>query len=120
MIQLNESNFAEETMEGVVVVDFGAAWCGPCRMLEPVLKELTGAKICKVDIDQAPALAKQFNVSAVPTIIFFKDGVKASQHVGLLSKQSFQQKIDEVRGSLNDIGKVSVYDNLGKKIGEQG
>lgn len=120
MIQLNESNFAESINEGVVVVDFGAPWCGPCRALEPILETLTGAKVCKVNIDDSPRLAQQFGVSAVPTIVFFKDGVKVDTQVGLIPQQTLQQKIESVRAMPNAMGKASVYDEQGRKIGEEG
>ena len=75
---VNSNEFRNEISEGVVLVDFFATWCGPCKMLGPVLedlgKELEGkAKIIKVDIDQSGDLADEFRISSVPTMILFKD-----------------------------------------------
>lgn len=94
MIQINESNFDEETREGVVVLDFYADWCGPCKMLTPVLEEVIGAKVGKVDIDKENDLAAKFKVSAVPTLLFFKDGLLMDRVVGIQTLQALQAKID--------------------------
>lgn len=76
---INSSEFEGITKEGVVLVDFFATWCGPCKMLSPVLEELEGkfegkATIVKVDVDQSSDLAGKFQVQAVPTMLLFKDG----------------------------------------------
>ncbi len=89
---INESEFLREINEGVVVVDFFASWCGPCRMmgavLEEVDKELNGkAKILKVDVDQSQNLARQFGVMSIPTIVVFKDGKQVHKQIGFVPKE---------------------------------
>ncbi len=80
-------NFDEFIRDGVVVVDFWAKWCGPCKMLAPVLDELVekypNVKFGKVDVDIAPELAKRFNVMAIPNVCFFKNGELADRVIGL-------------------------------------
>lgn len=81
---VNSNEFKSEIENGVVVVDFFATWCGPCKMLAPVLEGLSSemegkAKIIKVDIDQSSDLANKFEVSSVPTMMVFKDGKKQIQ-----------------------------------------
>jgi thioredoxin 1 len=94
MMELNESNFSAETSTGVVVVDFYAPWCGPCRMLAPALEQVTGAKIVKVNTDNNQQLAMQHNVSGIPKLLFMKDGQVMDQLTGLVSQQTIQSKID--------------------------
>ncbi len=79
--------------KGKVLVDFFATWCGPCRMLAPVLDELATEKanevtVYKVDIDASPEIAAHFNVTSVPTLILFKDGEAVKQTVGAQPKQN--------------------------------
>ena len=96
---VNNDEFRSEISEGVVLVDFFATWCGPCKMLAPVLEnlseEMSGkVKIIKVDIDQSPALADEFRIISVPTMILFKNGKVAEQMVGFLPKERIQQVIE--------------------------
>jgi thioredoxin 1 len=99
-MKIVESNeFKSEIESGVTVVDFFATWCGPCKMLAPVLEGLAGemegkVKFIKVDIDQSLDLANEFQISSVPTMIIFKDGQKAEQLVGFLPKERIQQAIE--------------------------
>jgi len=99
-MKIVESNeFKSEIESGVTVVDFFATWCGPCKMLAPVLEGLAGemegkVKFIKVDIDQSLDLANEFQISSVPTMIIFKDGQKADQLVGFLPKERIQQAIE--------------------------
>ncbi len=83
-----------------VLVDFFATWCGPCKMLSPVLEEVASevgerAKIIKVDIDQAPSIAQRLNVMSVPTLIAFSDGKPVAHKVGVQTKQALLSMIGQ-------------------------
>ena len=92
VININESNFDENIKSGVVLVDFWATWCRPCRMMGPIIEkvgdEMNGkARVCKVDIDQNNAIAQRYGIQNIPTILIFKDGKIAGQFVGLTNKE---------------------------------
>jgi thioredoxin 1 len=99
-MKIVESNeFKSEIESGITVVDFFATWCGPCKMLAPVLEGLSGemegkAKFIKVDIDQSLELASEFQIASVPTMVIFKDGKKVEQLVGFLPKEKIQQAVE--------------------------
>ena len=83
-----DSNFKEEIKKGVTLVDFSAAWCGPCRMLSPIIEEVAKnfenkATVAKVDIDSDQKIAAEYQVTSVPTMILFKDGKEVERMVGL-------------------------------------
>ena len=86
----NETELNDITKEGITIVDFYANWCGPCRMLSPVLEELeeenSSISIAKVDVDEARELAMKYKISAIPALLFFKDGNLAATEVGFMSK----------------------------------
>ncbi|ERT68068.1 MULTISPECIES: thioredoxin [Cetobacterium] len=99
VLSLNNSNFKGEVIEskGLVLVDFWADWCGPCKMLAPILEELSGeteAKICKVNVDESGDLAGDYGIRSIPTMIIFKDGVKVDQIVGLRQKSELLEKLN--------------------------
>ncbi len=100
-IELTNENFEATTSEGVALVDFWAPWCGPCRMISPVIEELAEefdgkAKICKVNTDEQQDLSMKFGVRSIPTIIFMKDGEVVDTMVGAASKQAFADKINSL------------------------
>jgi thioredoxin 1 len=98
MKNVNESNFVEETKDGIVIVDFYAEWCGPCKALTPILELITGAKVVKVNVDENQDLAAKHAVSAIPKILFMKDGVVVETMMGLNTKPVIQAKVDALRG----------------------
>lgn len=101
IVDLNSENFENEVLqsETPVLVDFWAQWCGPCKMLSPILDELAGeyagkVKIGKVDVDENQELSAQYSVLSIPTLLIFKDGKVQEQHVGLKGKSELKQALD--------------------------
>ena len=94
VIELNASNFEREVLQSQkpVLVDFWASWCGPCRMLAPVIDEIAeeneDVKVCKVNVDEQEELAARFGIMSIPTLLVFKNGVLQGQTVGVQSKQA--------------------------------
>lgn len=97
----NEENFNQLIENGVVVVDFFATWCGPCKMLGPVLEDLSNdrseVKFVKIDVDQNQNLAKSFGIMSVPTLLLFKDGQQVSTKNGFLPKEALNEWIEEYK-----------------------
>lgn len=94
VIQLNEENFQSEIKDyaGVALIDFYADWCGPCKMVSPVVDEIAEEhpefKVCKVNVDEASTLASEFSVMSIPTLVVMKNGEIAGSHIGLTSKSA--------------------------------
>ena len=92
-MELTTDNFAAETAEGLVLVDFWAEWCGPCQGMMPVLAELekSGVKVGKVNVDNEPDLAGQYRVMSIPTLVWMKDGQIVDQMIGAQSLEALQE-----------------------------
>lgn len=121
MIQVTSKNFKEEVdnFKGAVVADFYADWCGPCKMLSPLMEQMSkdnkdsNVKFVKINVDQEQELAGQYGVMSIPTVIFFKDGKKASQRVGVSQKNEYEDSIKKtlshVPAAKGTRGKVKVF-----------
>lgn len=94
VITVTKENFQSEVLasDKTVLIDFWAEWCGPCRMLSPVVDEIaneqTDVKVCKVNVDNEPELATQFGVMSIPTLVVIKDGKVVNQSVGVQPKNN--------------------------------
>jgi len=98
-LELTAADFDATIAEGTSLVDFWAPWCGPCRMLAPVIEELAEdfdgkAKICKVNTDEEQDIAVKYGIRSIPSILFFKNGEVVDQMVGAASKDAFADKIN--------------------------
>ena len=96
---MNLNQFDEEVKNGVVFVDFFATWCGPCKMLSPIIDEVSNEindiKFLKVDVDESNEVATKYQIMSIPTLIIFKDGNVVNKHTGLLSKNDLINFINE-------------------------
>ncbi len=104
-ITATEDNFKSEVLDSSqpVLVDFWAEWCGPCRMIAPVIEELAAdfegkAKVAKVNVDEQPRLGEQYGVRSIPTILFIQDGKVVEQLVGTASKEALAEKLNNLIG----------------------
>lgn len=100
-VEFTDTNFPSEVLEseGVAVVDFWAEWCGPCRMLTPIIEELHEeyegkVKVGKLNVDQNPEVSMKYGVRSIPTILILKNGEVVDKHVGVTTKQALASKID--------------------------
>lgn len=99
IIHANETNFNDLVMNGKVLVDFFATWCGPCKMLTPILEELASdrndTKIVKVDVDECEGIARQFGIMSIPTLIKFDNGKIMDKKVGFMSKEELTTWLEQ-------------------------
>lgn len=90
--ELNKDNFKQEVLDSdkVALVDFFADWCGPCKMVGPIVDQIASENsdinVCKINVDEQPELAARYNVMSIPTLISFKDGQELKKSIGLVSK----------------------------------
>ncbi|AMJ39689.1 MULTISPECIES: thioredoxin [Anaerotignum] len=103
MLQIKSDKFQKEVLESKVpvLVDFSATWCGPCKMMGPVLEQLSAeyegkAKVFKVDIDESMDLAQKYQIMSVPNMLFFKDGKPVDAVVGVTPPTVLKQKLDSI------------------------
>jgi len=101
VFEVTSSNWDNEVLkaQGLVMIDFWAAWCGPCRMISPTVEELAKEyggkiKVMKLNTDENPEIASRYKIMGIPTVIFFKDGNMLDQIVGVVPKQNLKAKID--------------------------
>ena len=102
-IEINEANFESEVLQSQqpVLVDFWAEWCGPCKMLAPVLEEIAGEqagrlKVGKVNVDNNPNLAARFGIQSIPTLLYFAAGEVADKSIGAVSKRAILAKLSQL------------------------
>jgi thioredoxin 1 len=103
IVDLNEQSFADQVEQadsGLVLVDFWAPWCGPCKMQAPILEEFAAevgdqVRVAKLNVDDNPSIAERFGVMSIPTLMVFKDGKMASKTVGLQSKEQLLSWLKE-------------------------
>ncbi|HEV2969216.1 MAG TPA: thioredoxin [Pirellulales bacterium] len=105
VVEITDNNFQDQVLgsSDPVLVDFWAPWCGPCRMLAPLVEELAGEnrgsiKVGKINIDDNPGAAQNYGVSSIPTLMIFKGGEVVDRFVGVQPKNRLQQAIDAAKG----------------------
>ncbi|TSB47995.1 thioredoxin [Alkalicoccobacillus porphyridii] len=100
IVNVTDQTFSSETSEGVVLADFWAPWCGPCKMIAPVLEELDSemgdkVKIAKLDVDENQETAGKYSVMSIPTLLVFKDGEVVDQVVGFQPKEALAELLNK-------------------------
>lgn len=100
--QLTDQNFNQQIKKGVILVDFWASWCAPCKMMAPVLNELSEAltdnkHVGKVNVEVAKAVSNQYNIRSIPTLVLFRDGKEVNRYVGIKSKDFLLREMNAVK-----------------------
>ncbi|MEK6647429.1 MAG: thioredoxin [Candidatus Firestonebacteria bacterium] len=100
-IKITDADFEKEVLQSNIttLVDFWAEWCGPCRMVGPIIEELAGeyagkAKICKVNVDESPNTASKYGIRSIPSLLIFKNGSVVDQIIGAQPKDNIKAKLD--------------------------
>ena len=101
IVEITDDNFADEVeqAEGLQMIDFWAAWCGPCRLVAPIVSELAeeyaekGLRVGKLDVDANPATTTRFRVTSIPSILFFKDGELVDRVIGAVPRPHLEEKV---------------------------
>jgi thioredoxin 1 len=100
-LEITDVNVKDVLANEYVVIDFWAEWCGPCRMLGPIVdeisEEITDVKIGKVNVSDNPILSSEYGITSIPCLVFIKNGVEVSRHKGVLPKSALRAKIDELK-----------------------
>ncbi len=103
ILEVTDQNFAEEVeaSEGLAMIDFWATWCGPCRLVAPIVEELAeeyqdkGLRVCKLDVDSNPQVTTRFQVRSIPSILFFKNGQLVDKVIGAVPRPHLEEKVRE-------------------------
>lgn len=100
LLELTDDNFQDVTGEGLVLVDFWAPWCGPCRMVSPLIEELAGdyedrVKVGKLNVDDNQRTAMNFRIMSIPTVVLFKDGEPVETMIGAQPKSAYRARVEK-------------------------
>lgn len=101
--KVDDNNFQTQVMDSAlpVIVDFGAEWCGPCRLVDPLVEEIAHqyegkVKVCKSDVDQTNQMAAKFGIMAIPTVMFFKNGEEVDRVTGVVPRDKLEEKVQAI------------------------